>query len=410
MSSAQSSEYKVIPAIEGWNEFLDSLRDLAPKMLAKLPTELRGDPLIRQEIARLMLESLSANAIQAISGDPDRPSFLPMLNVTYNIGQPNADTNYRIAQISRGGTYRLRGRRGSLRLVKIGQLGPLRADGTTPGAAVVVKTFGYNDINALSVNEDDEFDVLLSPSKPDGHDCDWWQLFPETTTLVVRMVSSNWQDERDPTISIERIDLPAERPRRDTNDLAQRLATLSQTTTSWASMLVDHVSQLQREGYVNKFKIFDVSEMGALEGQYYYEGAFELGDDEALIVEAKMPKACGYASMILTNEIYETVDWYNNHSSLNDSQFHVDSDGFLRIVVASRDPGVPNWLDTAGNVRGAIQGRWTDCDSQPIPSARKVRISEIRGALPTDTPSVTPQTREQMLRDRRAALQQRPLW
>src|SRR3546814_9531355 len=73
-----------------------------------------------------------------------------------------------------------------------------------------------------------------------------------------------------------------------------------------------------------------------------------LGPDEALIVEAEVPTQCGYASLILTNDIYETTDWYNNQASLNNAQWRVDGDGILRVVVSAKDPCVPNWLDTSG--------------------------------------------------------------
>jgi hypothetical protein len=57
-----------------------------------------------------------------------------------------------------------------------------------------------------------------------------------------------------------------------------------------------------------------------------------------------------------------------------------------------------------------MQGRWTDCDSQPVPSARKVKLADLAGALPPDTPKITPAEREKIIRDRRAAVLQRPLW
>jgi len=164
------------------------------------------------------------------------------------------------------------------------------------------------------------------------------------------------------------------------------------------------------QGYVNKLKVLDVSQMGGLEGQFYYEGAYELRDDEALIVEAKVPAKCIYRSLVLTNELYETTDWYNNHSSLNDSQAKPDRDGVLRIVVSANDPGVPNWVDTAGYPRGVVQGRWTRCDTAPVPSVRKVAFTELRSLLPSDTPIVTPAQREVVIRERGSALQQRPLW
>ncbi|MBS0475117.1 MAG: hypothetical protein JSR28_08190, partial [Proteobacteria bacterium] len=113
---------------------------------------------------------------------------------------------------------------------------------------------------------------------------------------------------------------------------------------------------------------------------------------------------------ILTNDLFGTTDWVNNQSSLNDTQSRVDKDGVLRIVIAARDPGVPNWLDTAGNATGVVQGRWTDCTAQPMPSLRKVALADVRKALPKDTPVVTPQERDRQLRDRRAAFLQRILW
>src|SRR3546814_12449235 len=67
----------------------------------------------------------------------------------------------------------------------------------------------------------------------------------------------------------------------------------------------------------------------------------------SLISEVRIPDQVSYWSLILTNELYETTDWYNNQSSLNDVQAVVDSDGVFRAVISARDPGVHNWLDTS---------------------------------------------------------------
>lgn len=181
-------------------------------------------------------------------------------------------------------------------------------------------------------------------------------------------------------------------------------------TTFIATLFVDHVAQLRVQGFINKLKVFDTSQLGGLAGQFYYEGAYELRDDEALIVEATVPQRCVYRSMLLTNDLYETTDWYNNHSSFNDAQATPDNDGVLRIVVSAEDPGVANWLDTAGYASGVIQGRWFQCDSQPVPSIRKVALTDVRRSLPPDTKTMTPAERERVVRERRAAYQERPLW
>ncbi len=390
------------PRVAGWDALIDSLRSLPGRMLAQLPEAMRQDARVQQEVARLALEAFTSGAIDALGGDGDHPAFLPTIGQLLNVGQPNADTIYRSARITPGGTYRIRGQRGSLRMANIGQVVPRSAE-TGLGRT-------YLDINALDTDAEGHLDVLLSPTRPKDHAGDWWELRPEATRLMVRLVSCDWTKERSPTLSIERIDRPVGRSRPSAAALERELRALPAFVGFMGLMFVDHVEQLRREGYVNRFKVFDLTDGGGLVGQFYYEGAYELEGDEALIVESKVPERCLYRSLILTNELYETTDWYNNHSSLNDAQAPADKDGVLRIVVSAKDPGVPNWLDTAGYPRGAIQGRWAECDSQPIPQVRKVPVDRVRDYLPRETPAVTPQQRQKILRERRAAMQQRPLW
>jgi hypothetical protein len=389
-------------SVAGWTEFVEALRTLPDRMLAKLPEAMREDAQVQQEVARLALESLASSALDAIGGDGDCPVFLPTIGQLLNVGQPNADTIYRSTRITPGGSYRLRGVRGSLNQFKISQVIPRNAE-TGAGRSHI-------DINQVPVDADGRFDILVSPARPEDYTGEWWELGPHAMRLMVRMVGSDWANERAPTLSIERVDRPVARSRQTAAELEKRLRALPPFVDMMALMFVDHVQQLRDEGYVNKFKIFDVSMMGGLVGQFYYEGAYELADDEALIVEVKEPEICPYRSLILTNEIYETTDWYNNHSSLNGAQAPVDADGILRIVVSPRDPGVLNWLDTAGYNKGLIQGRWTDCDAQPVPTIRKVRVADVPGLLPPATRKVTRAEREEIVRARRAALQQRPLW
>lgn len=395
----------------GWAELVDTLRDLPARMLAKLTPEQRADPQIQQEVARFALAALAHSTLDALGQDGDHPVFMPAIGQVISIGQPNADTVYRTAKITPGGTYRIRGNRGSIPIARIAQVGP-RTPGKVDanGMAVLGAPRIVFDINALHADPQGNFDVVASPARPAGYAGDWWQLQPDTNALMMRFVSSDWAKERDPTISIERLDQPVQRPRPAAATLEARLRAMPDDVTFSAMMFLDHVARLQAQGYVNKLKIFDVSQAGGLSGQFYYEGAYDLKPDEALIIEAKVPAKCTYHSVILTNELYETTDWYNNQASLNDAQSSVDPDGILRVVVSAKDPGVQNWLDTSGYPTGVIQGRWTECDSQPVPTVRKLPIDQVLHSLPPATPRVTPQQRQQIVRDRRAALQQRPLW
>jgi hypothetical protein len=386
------------PSVAGWNDFLDGVRDLPDRILAKLPEKERSDPQVRQEVGRLALSAVAAAAIDALASDPDHPTFVPQLNNYLTIGQPNADTIYRSAKIAPGGTYRLRGLRGSMSQVRLAE----------NGSPKVPKP--VHDLNALKVDAQGRYDVILSPTRPQGYSGDWWESDPATNILLLRMVAAGWDKEREPTLSIERVDVPAVRPRVPAEKLEARLRGIPASAGFIAPLLVDRPQKLRDEGYVNKLKVVDFGKMGGLAGQFYFEGAYDLKDDEALIIETPVPQKCAYHSLILTNDIYETTDWYNNQSTLNGTQSQADRDGSLRVVVSAKDPGVPNWLDTSGYPTGAIQGRWLDCSSEPVPTVRKVPLSQVRGLLPKETPIVTPEQRDQQVRDRRSTLQQRSLW
>lgn len=401
-----------VEAVAGWKAFVDSLHDLPDRVLARLPERVTGDPHIRQEAGRRMIASIAYSVLDAIAGDGDYPIFRLSVGQVLNIGQPNADTAYRLARITPGGTYRLRGRRGSVRIANISQNGPFPCEPggeslTLPGGAT-----GHHDLNAVGADEHGCFDVILSPSRPAGYTGDWWQLAPSTNKLWLRSVKADWTSETDPTISIERLDIPpGGRPRPSAAMLEAALRGLPAAIEYYATIEIGHVEKLRRDGFLNdRLTYYDTSEVIGLEGQYYFECAYDLADDEALIVEAQLPRACAYWSAMLTNEIFETTDWYNNHSTLNDSQAVPDADGAVRFVIAARDPGVPNWLDTVGCPTGQFQGRWYRSEGAVLPTARKVRFDAVRRELPPETGTVTPQERDRIIRERRMALQQRRLW
>jgi hypothetical protein len=47
-------------------------------------------------------------------------------------------------------------------------------------------------------------------------------------------------------------------------------------------------------------------------------------------------------------------------------------------VIARRDPGVPNWLDTAGHARGGLALRWVGAESIPHTTGRVVPLRDLK--------------------------------
>ena len=388
-----------------WERLIDGLRPLGDAMRARVPERLRGDPQIMAEAMRLLLAGVARASSDALVGDRRHPLFVPELNIAQNIFQPNADTIYKSCLIEPGGSYVIGGDRGTTRMMILAQMGPdtLRTGKHHP-------VLGQGDFDTLARDADGRFELAISPERPEGHTGDWWRLEPGCEKLMIRIVSCDWGVEREPRFGIARLDVDEAKGRVPAAELHRAFAEMPGIAAVCALAFPTHVEELREQGFLNALKVFDVSQMSGLKGQSYYEGAYELADDEALITEVRIPETYKYWSIILTNDLYETTDWVNNQSSLNDTQGVVDPDGVFRTVISAGDPGVHNWLDTAGYKSGAIQGRWFGASATPNPTLRKVKLGEVRAELPPVTRRVSIAERATALRARRLAAQQRVIW
>ncbi len=146
--------------------------------------------------------------------------------------------------------------------------------------------------------------------------------------------------------------------------------------------------------------------MGAAAENKPVIGRWELGADEALILEVEPPEGV-YWSYSLGNPWWETIHYGRHQSSLNGHQAVVDSDGLVRVVLCRRDPGVANWLDTAGYTNGAMILRCVRTTTAPTPSTQVVAFDDIASALPADTKKVTTLERATVLDKRRRAVHER---
>jgi hypothetical protein len=146
---------------------------------------------------------------------------------------------------------------------------------------------------------------------------------------------------------------------------------------------------------------------GGMSTNLYAGGIYELAPDEALIVESRVRLAPQYIGFQIANLWGESIEYANQLGSLNGSQCAVDADGAIRLVIAHRDPGVPNWIDTTGHPEGFMAPRWAYSqtpppDQWPSIAARKVPLEEVRKHLPEATRSVSPAERREQIRVRQA--------
>jgi hypothetical protein len=123
-------------------------------------------------------------------------------------------------------------------------------------------------------------------------------------------------------------------------------------------------------------------------------------------VEVEPPEGI-YWSFSIGNPWWETIHYGRHQSSLNAHQAELDSDGLVRVVLCSQDPGVANWLDTAGHSNGPIILRCVRTKTAPTPSTKVVPFQDIRAALPSDTATMTAEQRASVIAARRHAVRER---
>jgi hypothetical protein len=167
----------------------------------------------------------------------------------------------------------------------------------------------------------------------------------------------------------------------------------------------------KRNGF-NQINVASGATGGGMSTNLYAGGVFELAPDEALIIENRIPLKPNYVGFQLSNLWGESIEYANRTGSLNGHQMAVDPDGVIRLVVAHRDPGVPNWLDTSGHREGFLAPRWAYSETPeqaqwPSVTATKVRFEDIGQHLHESTPAVSAEQRRAQVAIRQRHVQRR---
>ena len=140
----------------------------------------------------------------------------------------------------------------------------------------------------------------------------------------------------------------------------------------WAEGFMEHPNELRP---------MDPAITGGAHGDpniFFYMGYWELSPDEALVIEVTPPE-CDYWNFQLNNHWMESLDYRYYRIDVNHHGARTEDDGSVRLIVAHEDPGVGNWLDTAGHSRGTMCLRWIRADKHPQPTTRVVKQAELRG-------------------------------
>jgi hypothetical protein len=377
-----------------WAEATAHLAAAGDRLVAAMRE--RGED-VDVEVYATVLGAVMDTYLNRISSDAEHPTFVPCCGYFQHLGSPNPDTVYRRAPVDDTATYRITGERGTAWQV------------TVMPFTEMMQGFTPFDLDDVAHGPDGRIDVITSRARPAGYDGDWWPLEPGTASLWIRSVSDRWGVERDPRIAITRVGTPA-RSRPAGDGARRQLRGLGVVVERIVEYGMRHVDDLIDEGFVNRLKPVDYGASGAMPLQHYHEGVFQLADDEALLVEARLPEGVDYFSWSLTDRMLVTLDWTHAQTSLNRAQAEVDADGVLRVVVSRSDPGILNWMDTTGYRAGVLQCREIGSVDAPEIATRVVRVAALGDVLPEGTRRVDSDERASALYERRVGAQLRSLW
>ncbi|MBX7434964.1 DUF1214 domain-containing protein [Mycobacterium sp. Y57] len=384
-----------------WSAFCDTLKSAGEQAFKDLnPTSAAH----RVDALRFLTQNLGQAFDLALeTRDTRYPSLHAFCGPTRKLGGDCADFTYQQAWIDGRSTYRIVGERGTARFLNITVQGARR-----DGPGVLHEPFGdVPEVNLaghqLAVDEDGTFEVRVGGARCGPN---WLPTTAESRKVFIRQGFDSW-DERPARLRIERVDM----------DSPQPLPTVAQLTgaIAWAG---DFVTGLMHDwpeypfshGGVdatrpNCFPAAGSTDEDAKRGRAAVNMHWRLARDEALVIEFDAHDGL----WMLTNMgvFFNSMDFRYRPVSYTPSRTAVDSDGVVRIILAHRDPGCHNWMDTQGFEIGNVTYRHM-LDGQPaVLRTRLVRYADLAAELPADTVRVTPQQRVAQMWQRFNGIRQR---
>ncbi len=364
--STSPSSLERIASGASWNDFCDVLKRAGATILADNAPD---DPLDQAEGFRY-LSRLTRAALEVFveHADPRAPVLHRPVHETAKIGADNPDNHYQNAAISGQYEYRIWGTRGTVHYLGFGtQAGNYGSTGRSGPT-------GYLESADLEIESDGSFEILVSCEKKPGN---WLPMEPDTETLIVRQTRLDHQREELAQLTIERIGDDTTPSPATPEAIDRGLTASSNLVVGCAALFANWADGFRK--HTNQLPEFDQGVSLAAGGDphiCYYHSYWELEPEQALLIEV-MPPECEYWNFQLNNHWMESLDYRFHRVAINKHQAHYGEDGSLCVVVAHRDPGLPNWIETAGHRHGTMCFRWVRAAAHPQPHTRVVELSDL---------------------------------
>ena len=319
---------------------------------------------------RWLLRAVAMSVEVAADANPRRPYFQRMDTLVRKVGGDNPDAEYEFAAIDGQYDYKITGNIGSVRYLgftfNAGQ-------GTTTR-----RQFAYLSDKTLELDQDGNFTLILS-QEPINTSGQWIQIPDDASGILVRQYIANRKKEELPTLNIDVLGSPIQFSPVTDQEIADAIISTSYAFLSLTTLHHRVLPELMEE--TNVFiKATSDNLGGAISGNdnLYMIGSYQLEDDEALIVLVQPPKT-RYWNIALESRWHETADYLHRPTSMTLDEVNYNEDGSVEFIVAHKDPGHPNWLDTSGHNFGFITLRWLDAmdEDVPMPELQVINWSDL---------------------------------
>jgi len=352
---------------QSWAEFCDELKAAGNLLLSP---GVPRDPFQQAEGIRYLTRLTRAGLEAFVEyNNPACPQLRRMVHETVKMGADNPDNYYQNAQISGDYEYRITGKRNNVDYLSFHTRNGNY--GTTGGLAPC----GQIDGKDLVVEDDGSFEIILSK---EARGRNWLKMEEDTSLLIVRQTFADRSQEVPAAMHIENTSEGACMAPLQTRQVDEGLKTASlfvggssMLFTRWARGFQKHVNQLPQ------FDPEVSNRAGGDESIIYYHSYWELRDEQALIIEV-MPPACDAWNFQLNNFWMESLDYQNHRICINGSSARPEADGSLKVVVSHRDPGHPNWIETAGHREGTMCWRWYRLHEGATPAQPRCTLVNLK--------------------------------
>ena len=372
----KESRYDELASVRRFGELQRAIEEVKQMVLHDARNEqeaIEGLRMILKHLASSTKDSLDADFMDPLRAKRD-PRFR-------DIGAYNPDAEYDQAFIDGRYDYELSGKLGSVPYLSI------TVNGSREGR--LSQLVGYLDDAEIRkhARPDGSFTLWLTKTKPRKPGA-WLHLPDEANGVVIRQYVADRERDTLASFSIRAIGGRLPDVERTTDEeMALRFSNTTDylvVSSTWHRTLLPQMRETP-----NTFVSSHSTAIGASAANrenYYQMAYYELGEDEALLVDVDPPDTV-YWNLTSATIWHESHRYLSDPVSLTSSEVAKREDGTVRVVLARRDPGHPNWIKTFGHDRGFLILRIVGVEKHALPSVRKVSTSQLAEQLAADTPA-----------------------